>query len=101
MRNKRILLDRLPKLLRGYGKTFVNYPDDYPAAVVLVCDLDKRCLKTFRQELFNILHSCNPRPETRFCIAIEEGEAWLLGDFPAIITAYPRGQGQCAEWLHK
>lgn len=87
--SKRILLDRLPRLLRGYGKTFVNYPADYPAAVMLVCDLDKKCLKTFRQELFDVLHSCNPRPETRFCIAIEEGEAWLLGDIPAIITAYP------------
>lgn len=24
--NKRILLDRLPSLLRGYGKTFADYP---------------------------------------------------------------------------
>ncbi len=36
---KRLLLDQLPKLLRGYGKTFANYPDDYPATVILVCDL--------------------------------------------------------------
>ena len=83
--SKRILLDRLPMLLRGYGRTFV----DYPAAVVLVCDLDERCLKTFRRELFTVLEACRPRPETRFCIAIEEGEAWLLGDVPAIIAAYP------------
>ena len=87
--SKRILLDRLPRLLRGYGKTFVNYPVDYPAAIVLVCDLDERCLKTFRRELFTLLEVCRPRPETRFCIAIEEGEAWLLGDIPAIVAAYP------------
>ena len=37
---KRILLDRLPRLLRGYGKTFANYPAEYPAAVILICDLD-------------------------------------------------------------
>lgn len=87
--NKRILLDQLPRLLRGYGNTFANYPEDYPAAVILVCDLDDKCLKAFRQELFNILNACNPGPETRFCIAIEEGEAWFLGDIPAVKDAYP------------
>ncbi len=90
--NKRILLDRLPKLLRGYGNTFVGYPDDYPAAVILVCDLDDKCLKEFRQELFSILGGCNPKPETRFCVAIEEGEAWFLGDIPAIKAAYPHAK---------
>lgn len=90
--SKRILLDRLPKLLRGYGATFVNYPQEYPAAVILVCDLDNKCLKIFRQELFNILNTCDPKPETRFCIAIEEGEAWFLGDIPAIKAAYPKAK---------
>ena len=89
---QRILLDRLPKLLRGYGQTFLNYPANYPAAVIVVCDLDDNCLKTFRQELFAVLHACNPKPDTRFCIAIEEGEAWLLGDIPAIKAAYPQAK---------
>ena len=87
--SNRHLLDQLPGLLRGYGKTFANYSAYYPAAVILVCDLDDKCLKTFRQELFTVLNACNPKPETRFCIAIEEGEAWLLGDAPAIKAAYP------------
>jgi hypothetical protein len=86
---KRILLDQLPKLLRGYGRTFADYPSDYRAAVILVCDLDNRCLKELRLELQAILEACDPRPETRFCIAIEEGEAWLLGDISAIAKAYP------------
>ncbi len=85
----RLLLDQLPRLLRGYGNTFANYPTNYSAAVILVCDLDDRCLKVFREELFTVLNACNPKPETRFCIAIEEGEAWLLGDIPAIKVAYP------------
>lgn len=92
--DKRILLDRLPRLLRGYGRTFAGYPPNYSAAVILVCDLDDRCLKTFRQELFTVLEACNPKPETRFCIAVEEGEAWLLGDIPAIKTAYPKVKGE-------
>jgi len=86
---KRILLDNLPKLLKGYGKTFAGYRN-YSAAVILVCDLDDKCLKTFREELLGILNACNPKPETRFCIAIEEGEAWLLGDLRAIKAAYPK-----------
>ena len=88
----RLLLDQLPRLLRGYGNTFANYPTNYSAAVILVCDLDDRCLKVFREELFTVLNACNPKPETRFCIAIEEGEAWLLGDIPAIKDAYPNAR---------
>ena len=86
--NRRILLDQLPRLLRGYGQTFASYP----AVLFVVCDLDDKCLKAFRQELFAVLHACNPRPDTRFCIAIEEGEAWLLGDIPAIKAAYPQAR---------
>ena len=88
----RLLLDQLPRLLRGYGNTFANYSANYPAAVILVCDLDDKCLKAFREELFTVLDTCNPKPETRFCIAIEEGEAWLLGDIPAIKVAYPNAR---------
>ena len=90
-RNRR-LLDQLPRLLRGYGNTFANYPANYSAAVILICDLDDRCLKVFREELFTVLNACNPKPETRFCIAIEEGEAWLFGDLPAIKVAYPNAR---------
>jgi hypothetical protein len=89
---KRILLEQLPRLVRGYGKTFASYPANYPAAVILICDLDDKCLKEFRQELFDILNACERRPETRFCIAIEEGEAWFLGDMPAVKSAYPKAK---------
>jgi len=87
--SKRILLDQLPRLLRGYGSAFASYPVDYPAAVIVVCDLDDRCLRLFRNELFAVLSECDPTPDTRFCIAMEEGEAWLLGDIPSIKAAYP------------
>lgn len=108
--SKRILLEQLSRLLRGYGKTFANYPADYSAAVILVCDLDDKCLVAFRQELFAILNACNPKPETRFCIAIEESEAWFLGDIPAIRAAYPKAKmavlnayendAVCSTWEH-
>jgi len=41
-------------------------------------------------ELNNILNACRPKPEARFCFAIEEGEAWFLGDLPALKAAYPK-----------
>jgi len=87
---KRILLQELPRILRGYGKSFSYSPGDN--AVVLVCDLDDRCLKTFRRELNDMLNSCAPSPTTRFCFAIEEVEAWLLGDSNAVVQAYPRAK---------
>ena len=90
--SNRHLLNRLPKLLQAYGKTFAGYPPQYPAAVIVVCDLDDRTLTTFRDELNAILDACNPKPTAKFCLAIEEGEAWILGDIPAIKTAYPNAK---------
>jgi hypothetical protein len=86
--SKRILLSNLPRLLAGYGRSW----QEYPAVVIVVCDLDNKCQKNFRDELIELLNSCNPRPETRFCIAIEEGEAWFFGDIPAIKQAYPKAK---------
>ncbi len=88
--SKRILLANLPKLLQGYGRAFNKYPQNYRAAVVVVCDLDDKNFEDFLGELVNILNSCNPKPDADFCLAIEEGEAWLLGDIRAITTAYPK-----------
>ena len=91
-----LLLDQLPKLLKGYGRTFANYP----AAVIVVCDLDSKMPESnFERNSSQSLNACNPKPETRFCIAIEEGEAWLLGDIPAIKLAYPRARDALLKWI--
>ena len=82
---KRILLDQLPRLLRGYGKS----NQYFPAAVVVVVDLDDRDCMEFKRELLDVLDACDPRPSALFRIAIEEGEAWLLGDRDALKSAYP------------
>ena len=46
----------------------------------------------FKQELTNVLHACIPRPNVKFRIAIEEVEAWLLGDRDAVKTAFPNAR---------
>jgi hypothetical protein len=83
---KRILLDQLPRLLGGYGKT------PWVDAVVVVCDSDSRNCKEFLAELNAVLRQCDPAPNTLFRLAIEEMEAWFLGDRKALFNAYPRAK---------
>jgi hypothetical protein len=94
---KKFLLDQLPGLLNGYGKTFSGYPPNYHAVVVVVCDLDKRCLKEFREELYGVISKCHSQPRAFFCIAIEECEAWYLGDSSAIKRVYPKAKDSVLE----
>lgn len=84
--SKRILLDRLPSALRGYGKT--------PGidAVVVVLDSDRRNCVDFLAELKALVAGCHPAPNTMFRLAIEEVEAWYLGDQQALQAAYPRAR---------
>lgn len=83
---KRALLDQLPRILAGYGKT--------PGvdAVIVVLDSDTRDCRTFLEELNRILAGCTPAPNVLFRLAIEEMEAWFLGDRNALLKAYPRAK---------
>ncbi|MBF0177427.1 MAG: DUF4276 family protein [Magnetococcales bacterium] len=81
----RTLLHNLPGKLRAYGK---EANDD--VVIVILVDLDKRTdCRTFKQELVNLLKYCEKTPKHLFRIAIEELEAWFLGDRSAILAAYP------------
>lgn len=88
--SKRVLLNKLPGLLAGYGRTYRNRQNEN--VVIVVCDLDDRNKNDFLDELNDVLNACNPAPHTNFCLAIEEGEAWLLGDINAIKRAYPKAR---------
>jgi hypothetical protein len=81
---KRTLLDNLPRLLKGYGRT-----PGYDAVLVLV-DTDDRPVDAFRSELMQVLHQCQHAPSTVFGLATEEIEAWYFGDRAALLQAYPR-----------
>ena len=88
---RRILLDQLPKILRGYGRT--------PGidAVVIVLDSDRRDCALFLGELKALADGCDPAPKTLFRLAIEEVEAWYLGDQAALTQAYPRAKLKAIE----
>ncbi len=90
--NQRTLLGNLPEQLKAYGKTFAGDGSNYSAAVIVVCDLDRKDKATFLNKLSSILSQCQPQPDTYFCLAIEEGEAWFLGDLDAIKAAYPQAK---------
>ena len=89
---KRLLLDQLPRLVQGYGKTFASYPPADRPTLVIVCDLDNRCMKEFRKDLLGCIEHCSERPSTILCFAIEELEAWILGDKQAVMSAYPKAR---------
>lgn len=83
---KRALLDQLPRSLAGHGRTPGH------DAVVVVLDTDRRDCKDFLNELKALLRRCQPAPNTLFRLAIEEMEAWFLGDRQALLAAYPRAK---------
>lgn len=88
--SKRILLDSLPRLLNGFGQRYKN--SGLRAVVVVVCDLDKRDYRQFVEELNWVKQNCKNPLDTYFALAVEEGEAWLLGDLTAITAAYPKAK---------
>lgn len=88
----RILLAQLPRLLNGFGETYRGRGDDYPCALIIICDSDTRDPIRFHTELMGILDHCIGPSRLKFCLATEEGEAWLLGDRDAIKSAYPKAK---------
>ena len=86
----RFLLDQLPRLLRGYGKTYPN--GAHGTSIVVVLDCDRSDCKSLLSKMLNLLNSCNPKPQTMFRIAIEECEAWILGDINALKAIYPKAK---------
>lgn len=84
------LLNDLATYLRGFNKSLQGIP----AAIVVVLDNDTRNTESFRAELNSVAQQNIIDVDHVFCIAVEEVEAWLLGDEPAILAAYPSAKLQ-------
>lgn len=84
------LLDQLPAKLRAYGRSLNPATD---RVLVLVDADDDPCLE-LKQRLLDVLEGCDPRPVVLFRLAIEETEAFYLGDPQAIRRAFPQARAR-------
>ncbi len=82
------LLDQLPAKLRAFGRSFTPDTDRF---IVLV-DLDRDDCQELKQRMCTLLDYCEPRPTVLFRIAIEETEAFYLGERKAIKQAFPHAK---------
>ena len=77
------LLNDLATYLRGFNKSLQNIP----AVIIVVLDNDTRNTKAFLAELTRVAQQNMIYMDHVFCIAVEEVEAWLLGDEEAVVSA--------------
>jgi hypothetical protein len=82
------VLDLLAATLRAWGKSLSPETD----RVVLLVDLDGDDCECLFQELSSVLTAVEPAPTCEFCLAIEEIEAWYLGDWAALKRAFPKAK---------
>ena len=80
-----ILLQTLTSQLAAYGRSFYKKN----SVVIVIVDLDYHQRETFQQTLERCFVGHRPSPDGAVCLAVEEGEAWLLGDLSAVRHAYP------------
>ncbi|WP_406040706.1 hypothetical protein [Succinimonas sp.] len=79
------LLNDLAGYLKGFQRSLIGIK----AVLFVVLDLDDKDYNDFIKDLENVATLNNIKMDHVFCLAVEEVEAWLLGDEQAIKTAYP------------
>lgn len=84
------LLNDLATYLKGFDKSLRGMGNK--ASIFIVLDNDTRNTEDFRSELAEVAKKNNINIDHVFCIAVEEMEAWLLGDSEAIKKAYPEAK---------
>ena len=104
----RCLLANINRLLNGIGER--NHKSNITGSVVTIFDNDKANCTEMKKDLVESAKMLSYSPNVAFCIAIEEIEAWLLGDFDAIKAAYPKAKDSlyqqykqdsiCDTWEH-
>jgi len=84
-RKMRGLLDQLPAKLRGFSAA-LNPKSD---GVLVLIDADDDDENLLQAEIINVATQCAPKLQVRVSVAIEEMEAFYLGDLKALKHAYP------------
>ena len=91
IKSKRLLTD-LPMYLKGMSSSLKNMSGKKAIFVILDSD-DEDCAK-MKRSLIQMYQELEISIQVFFCIAVEEMEAWLLGDNEALLTAYPMAKRQ-------
>lgn len=79
------LLDLLPSELRAYNKVYSGQD----LILIIAMDSDDNDPQQLRQEIYACAAMFAPDIRSVVGISTEEIEAWILGDKPAIMNAYP------------
>ncbi len=91
IKSKRLLTD-LPMYLKGMNSSLKNMPGK--KAVFVILDSDDEDCEKLKCSLMQMYQRLQLSIQVFFCIAIEEMEAWLLGDKKALLAAYPMAKEQ-------
>lgn len=79
----RTLLHNFPSKIRAYSKSMKENEK-----VLLLLDLDDKNLQQFKEEISKAIELCENSLELTICFAIEELEAWFIGDIKALEASY-------------
>ena len=91
VKSKRLLTD-LPMYLKGMS-AYLEKMQGKKAIFVIVDSDDEDCVE-MKHNLKRMYQELGISVPVFFCIAIEEMEAWLLGDEAALLMAYPMAKRQ-------
>lgn len=91
VKSKRLLTD-LPMYLKGMDASLKNMLGK--KAIFVILDSDEEDCAKMKRSLVQMYQELGLSIQVFFCIAIEEIEAWLLGDSQALLTAYPTAKRQ-------
>lgn len=91
IKSKRLLTD-LPMYLKGMDASLKCMPGK--KAIFVILDSDDEDCAELKCKLVKMYQELGISVQVFFCIAIEEMEAWLLGDGDALLTAYPMAKRQ-------
>lgn len=91
IKSRRLLTD-LPMYLKGMSLALKDMPGK--KAIFVILDSDDEDCSEMKQSLMKMYQELEISVQVFFCIAIEELEAWLLGDSKAVLTAYPTAKQQ-------
>lgn len=91
VKSKRLLTD-LPMYLKGMNLSLKNMPGK--KAIFVILDSDDEDCEKLKRSLTLMYQQLEITIQVFFCIAIEEMEAWLLGDNEALLEAYPMAKRQ-------